>query len=158
FPLEIRPPRCENSLHPVSLSRTGNPSSAVCRNAFRRSSSGGADSSILDTVLNPYTGASNLMARDDDKDTPDGGDDTKKRSAKGPPGTFYGYPIPFWINSLLGKPLLLIGLLAAVVGRGCDATGMRSVARSDAAYRQATIAFDLEWDAKAADKRLTQAK
>jgi len=52
------------------------------------------------------------------------------------------------LNSFLGKPCLFVGLLLVVLGRGCDATSMRSVARTDASYRQAQVTFQLAWDAK----------
>ena len=52
------------------------------------------------------------------------------------------------INAFVGKPLLFVGLVLAILGRGCDATGSRSVSRSDAQYRQAKIAFQLDWDGK----------
>lgn len=93
---------------------------------------------------------------DADIDDKDGGD---KKIAVAPFNRkFYGYSIPFWVNSILGKPLLLIGLMLAILGRGCDATGMRSVARTDAAYQQEMIKFKLEWDGKRATTNLKLAK
>ena len=74
-------------------------------------------------------------------------DDAKIAKPKGKM-EFYGQPIPFWINNVLGKPLLFFGLILAVFGRGCDATGMRSVARANANYSQQRVLFELDWEAK----------
>lgn len=51
-------------------------------------------------------------------------------------------------NSFVGKPMLFMGLMLVILGRGCDATGMRSVSRSEAQYRQARMAFQLDWEVK----------
>ena len=45
------------------------------------------------------------------------------------------------INAFVGKPLLFIGLVLVILGRGCDTTGMRSVSRTDAQYRQVKVPF-----------------
>jgi hypothetical protein len=72
-----------------------------------------------------------------------------ERPSRGGKGLLQGYSVWVWlINSFVGKPLLFVGLLLVILGRGCDATGMRSVSRTDAHYRQAKVAFQLEWDAK----------
>jgi hypothetical protein len=52
------------------------------------------------------------------------------------------------VNAFVGKPLLFLGLILVVLGRGCDSTGMRSVNRTNAQYQQAKVAFQLEWDSK----------
>ncbi len=91
----------------------------------------------------------------------DADDDGKEKSVKAKPfenGMLYGRSIAFWVCSVLGKPALLFGLVLVILGRGCDATGMRSVSRTDAQYRQAQILFDLEWDAKLATVSLKSTK
>lgn len=57
------------------------------------------------------------------------------------------------INAFVGKPLLFVGLVLAILGRGCDATGMRSVSRTGAQYQQAQVAFQLEWEGKSSEKQ-----
>lgn len=61
-----------------------------------------------------------------------------------------GLSLVWLMNNFAGKPLLFFGLLFVVLGRGCDATSMRSVTRTDAYYRQAKVAFQLEWEGKTA--------
>jgi hypothetical protein len=56
--------------------------------------------------------------------------------------------ISWLINSCVGKPLLFFGMVLAILGRGCDATGLRSASWTDAKYRQVRVAFDLEWEGK----------
>ncbi len=63
-------------------------------------------------------------------------------------GLIERFPILALANNFVGKPLLLFGLLFAILGRGCDATSMRSVARADAHYYEPRVAFDLEWYSK----------
>lgn len=54
------------------------------------------------------------------------------------------------LNNFVGKPLMFVGLVLAVLGRGCDATSMRAVTRTHGLYSQAREAVDLEWDLKQA--------
>jgi hypothetical protein len=65
-------------------------------------------------------------------------------------GLLGGFTIPSLINCFVGRPLLFFGLLFVVLGRGCDATSMRSVGRATANYNLARESFKLEWEAKAA--------
>jgi hypothetical protein len=62
--------------------------------------------------------------------------------------------IAWLINSCVGKPLLFVGLVLAVVGRGCDATGLRSVSRTNAQYFQQQTTFKLEWEGKRSTAKL----
>jgi hypothetical protein len=68
----------------------------------------------------------------------------------GAKGLLEGFSVVSLVNNFVGKPLLFFGLLFVILGRGCDATSMRSVARADAQYRQAKVTFQLDWDAKLA--------
>ncbi len=53
------------------------------------------------------------------------------------------------VNLLVGKPLLFVGLLLVLLGRGGDAVGLRAVARTQAQYREAQQNFTNTWDGKA---------
>jgi hypothetical protein len=64
-----------------------------------------------------------------------------------------GFTIPTIINCFVGRPLLFFGLILVVLGRGCDATSMRSVNRANAQYTQIRTSFDLEWEAKSSKAR-----
>jgi hypothetical protein len=86
--------------------------------------------------------------------SPDGFDfeenkgEDKGGAARGGKGKLGGFSILTLVNNFVGKPLLFFGLLFVVLGRGCDATSLRSVARSDAQYSQAKVAFRLDWSSK----------
>src|SRR5688572_17525360 len=95
------------------------------------------------------------MARDKE-DSADIG--KKGKSGKSVKDMLAGYSAKFWVNSALGKPMLLIGIMLVVLARGCDAVGMRSVAKADAAYQQEMITFNFEFDAKSSDLKLKKAK
>jgi hypothetical protein len=56
-------------------------------------------------------------------------------SSAGIKGLLGGFTIPSLINCFIGRPLLFFGLIFVVLGRGCDATSMRSVGRTNALYR-----------------------
>src|SRR5215216_4017840 len=49
-------------------------------------------------------------------------------------------------NLVIGKPLLFLGLVLVLFGRGCDAIGMRSIARTQAQYQDAQHAFTSKWE------------
>ena len=95
------------------------------------------------------------MARDkeDSEDTGKSG-----KGGKGVKGMLAGHPVSFWVNSALGKPLMMIGLVMVILSRGCDAASTRSVSKSNAAYQALTISFELQEQAKIAPTALKLAK
>ncbi len=68
--------------------------------------------------------------------------------SRGGKGLLRGLSLAGLVNNFVGKPMLFFGLILVILGRGCDATSLRSVSRSDAQYRQAKVGLQLEWDAK----------
>lgn len=70
------------------------------------------------------------------------------RASRGVKDLPEGVSIVSLANSFVGKPLLVFGLIFVILGRGCDATSMRSVSWTEAHYRQGKVAFQLEWESK----------
>jgi hypothetical protein len=78
----------------------------------------------------------------------DVGSQPTRSAPRGGVGLLGGGGITGLVSNFVAKPLVFVGLLLAILGRGCDATSMRAAARTDAQYRQNKVPFDIEWAAK----------
>jgi hypothetical protein len=59
-----------------------------------------------------------------------------------------GFSIPKLVNWVIGKPLLFVGVILVLLGRGCDAVSLRGVARTKAIYTSVQQDFANKWDNK----------